>query len=955
MVVNTAEVLLQAWRERWTPLQWLVEVKKITGRDEGDCHGLAECLVQQATFGTTPSTLILSYLNHGITTKVIACSSALIAIQQFQNVVKHKCLSALLDLLLSFAPSISSPDTDEECLKFAVSLVKIVYWLLIVVTRLLKLSIESVRHSAGDDVPFHLSNVGKCSRAFAHFMGTVSYRALVIVGKKEDQAASSELDIQLQALLKDLVMTQPDVVIPEVQLHWKELMVNFNRLQSLNSSAGSGDIIPGRVPNMAVQVMTQFQVLLSPSYIPEQVADVLDSVMHTQNIPRSQLYLEFLRSSFVGILEAPEKSMESVLWTGFLFLKVPAVLLILESRLQVANQLQPTPAEHSTVLNAFQQLLQFIPLLDDADIKCSCNCYREVLQQYSKSLNSQVTQKIEHLISQRIEKLSSEVKDMLENQTCASPPQQVQDAENRILEIIEALESDLSSRDEKFLNPLLNLEKFRWMTVAAASVGKLPTLIRGLVKVSDQTVHAAADKEDVKRGSVRGELFHTSFLLLCHIGQVYGRKVIIDAVDTQTQSSFVVHWISRYIPDIDKWRAFIPDTQHSPNQAAVNELLNQFFSNSAFPASQVNWDEHCMNVSNAMHQVMKAFQCDSKAVPPDQLQKLCDLLKYEAPALAVCACSWCCGHIHALTMDERKHPLRLVNSLLKPVNAKGFSLAFLDRCAMLLEVMERMTLSIEGKDNTWDSENPVTAGKPVSQALTTLFANVMKSRCLSNKTTERFRHLLTMGGKEWFIYSLIKEILKCTRHEEMMLAADLASCLLMFDAESLVPCLLQQVVPLVTNHVDAETITEDPKGWALARMTAHAVCLGLNVEQTRSKRNSDDEEMERPSKMKKVDSSTSSSRIQQALAQFFEDIIAIIKCTQVGPLPALLVSFLQQAVASTGACVGPLSAYSPEDLVKEILELSPSLLSAPDVLLGLCNMKTSEGRKLCAKALCNNI
>lgn len=65
---------------------------------------------------------------------------------------------------------------------------------------------------------------------------------------------------------------------------------------------------------------------------------------------------------------------------------------------------------------------------------------------------------------------------------------------------------------------------------------------------------------------------------------IYCLQVIIDAVDTQTQSSFVVHWISRYIPDIDKWRAFIPDTQHSPNQAAVNELLNQFFSNSAFPA-----------------------------------------------------------------------------------------------------------------------------------------------------------------------------------------------------------------------------------------------------------------------------------------------------------------------------------------------------------------------------------
>ena len=29
----------------------------------------------------------------------------------------------------------------------------------------------------------------------------------------------------------------------------------------------------------------------------------------------------------------------------------------------------------------------------------------------------------------------------------------------------------------------------------------------------------------VKRGNVRGELFNTSFLLLCHIAQVYGRKV----------------------------------------------------------------------------------------------------------------------------------------------------------------------------------------------------------------------------------------------------------------------------------------------------------------------------------------------------------------------------------------------------------------------------------------------
>ena len=40
---------------------------------------------------------------------------------------------------------------------------------------------------------------------------------------------ASELDRQLQAHLKDLLMTQPEGVVPEVQLYIKELMVNFSR------------------------------------------------------------------------------------------------------------------------------------------------------------------------------------------------------------------------------------------------------------------------------------------------------------------------------------------------------------------------------------------------------------------------------------------------------------------------------------------------------------------------------------------------------------------------------------------------------------------------------------------------------------------------------------------------------------------------------------------------------
>ena len=43
MVVNT-EILLQAWRERWSPLQWLVEVKKLAGKDREQLEDLAGLL-----------------------------------------------------------------------------------------------------------------------------------------------------------------------------------------------------------------------------------------------------------------------------------------------------------------------------------------------------------------------------------------------------------------------------------------------------------------------------------------------------------------------------------------------------------------------------------------------------------------------------------------------------------------------------------------------------------------------------------------------------------------------------------------------------------------------------------------------------------------------------------------------------------------------------------------------
>ena len=65
-----------------------------------------------------------------------------------------------------------------------------------------------------------------------------------------------------------------------------------------------------------------------------------------------------------------------------------------------------------------------------------------------------------------------------------------------------------------------------------------------------------------------------------------------------------------------------------------------------------------------------------------------------------------------------------------------------------------------------------------------------------------------------------------------------------------------------------------------------------------------------------------------------EDFIATVKTSEVGPVPTLLVSFLQQAVASITTTIGPLSACLPEDLVRLMLASLYSVLFFP--FSGLC-------------------
>lgn len=336
-------LLLKAWRERWSDLQWAINIKTVLPRGvSGDVYNLADCILQQAVVGSGANQLVLSYLKHSLSAQLVSHAAVLQSFSKYSQLQKTHCVFSLLEFLEGMLPGITCSGKPEETV-LACALLSTIGWLIQVLQQC-------------KNMP---QIIEKAENLLQSILKDDFYVCMICVARYIDTELFLEIDTRCSELYASL---------PENS----SILESLRFLKSLDVSTLPLPIKADTWPGTLVQYWLAIKLIASPSSPTSVLTEELQLLQTLKGYTSTRLYTELMRGSLLSLHDVSQTSHEGQ-WGAFTYLKIPNILAELAGK-----------GDSNSVANAVELLLQHPPLLDVMDASGSCSTLANFLEEFVK-------------------------------------------------------------------------------------------------------------------------------------------------------------------------------------------------------------------------------------------------------------------------------------------------------------------------------------------------------------------------------------------------------------------------------------------------------------------------------------------------------------------------------------------------------------------------------------------
>ncbi|CAL4076215.1 unnamed protein product, partial [Meganyctiphanes norvegica] len=210
------------------------------------------------------------------------------------------------------------------------------------------------------------------------------------------------------------------------------------------------------------------------------------------------------------------------------------------------------------------------------------------------------------------------------------------------------------------MNLLISGKSRDLLLAAAAALGKLHIFAQKFVKFNQLSMDPQPG-ETSQQAANRALMFDVSFLLLCHIAQLYGIDVVVsDSCDT-----FVEKWMKENMPEPGRVKA--PLNKIHTDQTAIEEFIRKMEQQeSEMKYSMVRWSEACQIAGVTLRECVSAVTQRSGIM--QFVKGLLDRMRQHLCCLPLAVATWLCSHVQAVDGDQANHPITLLQYLQTSIN-----------------------------------------------------------------------------------------------------------------------------------------------------------------------------------------------------------------------------------------------------------------------------------------------